>query len=120
MVDSLASSEATTIGSGSGAMNISTTKPKPKVNVSRSRVVIARLAGTVSSSGALRSVSTRRPASSGSSRSTGSSRLISPSSISAMVAAPVTGLVIEAIRNSESLTTGAPPNDSVPWASTNT
>ena len=61
---------------------------------------------------------TRRPASSGSSRSTGSSSPIRPSSITASVAAAVIGLVVEAIRNSESRSTGAPPTASVPSAST--
>ena len=99
-------------------MNISTTIPNPSVNVKRSRVVIARSAATVSSSGPLIRVSTRRPASSGSSRSTGSSSPISPSSITASVTAAVMGLVVEAIRNSESRRTGAPPTSSTPSAST--
>ncbi len=102
------------------AANISLTIPKPNVNVSRSRVVIARSAGTVSSSGPSIRVRTRRSASSGSSRSTGSSSPISPSSITASVAAAVIGLVVDAIRNSESRWTGAPPIASVPSASTRT
>ncbi len=120
IVDNRALPAATTTGYGSAAMNISTTSPKPKVNVSRSRVVIALRAGTVSSSGPLSSRSTWRSLSSGSSRSTGSSRPISPSSISAIVAAPVTGLVMDAMRNNESRWTGAPPIDSVPHGSANT
>ena len=80
--------------------------------------MIARCAGTVSSSGPSIRASTRGPASSGSSRSTGSSMSISPSSASARVAAAVIGLVVDAIRNSESRATGAPPTDSVPSAST--
>jgi hypothetical protein len=43
--------------------------PNPKVNVSKSRTVIGRAAGTVSSSGPSIRRSTRRSSSSGSSRS---------------------------------------------------
>lgn len=45
------SSEATKMGHGVGEANISKVKPSPNVKVSRSRVVTARCAGTVSSSG---------------------------------------------------------------------
>jgi hypothetical protein len=92
--------------------------PNPKVKVSRSRTVIARPAGTVSSSGPSIRRSTRRPDSSGSSRSTGSSSVISPSATSARVAAAVIGLVVEEMRKMESLAVGAPPIVSSPSAST--
>ena len=92
--------------------------PKPNVNVSRSRVVIDRSAGTVSASGPSGLTSTRRSASSGSRPSTGSSRPSSPSSITARAAAPVIGLVVEAIRKSESRATGGPPSARLPSAST--
>jgi hypothetical protein len=118
IVDSSSSSEAATTGHGSGEENISLAIPKPNVNVSRSRVVIGRSAGTVSSNGPSGRRSTRRSPSSGSSRSTGSSRPISPSSTSAMVTAAVIGLVVEAIRKSESRGTGRPPIDRRPSAST--
>ena len=76
--------------------------PKPIVNVSRSRTVMGRRAGTVSSSAASGLRSTRRPASSGSSSSTGSSSRSRHSSTSSMVATAVTGLLIEAMRNTVS------------------
>jgi hypothetical protein len=53
IVASRGSYAAATTGHGCGAVNISPTMPKPNTNVSRSRVVIARSAGTVSSSGAI-------------------------------------------------------------------
>ena len=81
-------------------------------------MVIARAAGTVSSSGPSIRRSTLRPASSGSSRSTGSSSPISPSAATASVAAAVMGLVVEAIRKIESRATGGPPTASLPSAST--
>ena len=118
IVDRLSSFDAATTGHGVGVPNISMTIPKPFVNVSRSRVVIDRSAGTVSSSGPSIRFNTRRSSSSGSRRSTGSSRPTSPSSITASVAAAVIGLVIDAIRNSESRCTGAPPTASLPNAST--
>ncbi len=120
IVDSLSSSLAATTGHGLLPPNISGTIPNPNVNVSRSRVVIERSAGTVSSSGPSIRFNTRRPASSGSRRSTGSSSPTSPSSITASVAAAVIGLVVEAIRNSESRCTGAPPTVRLPNASTYT
>jgi hypothetical protein len=80
--------------------------------------VIGRLAGAVSSSGPSIRRSTRGAASSGSSLATGSSRSSSPSRISARVAAPVTGLVMDAMRNSESRWTMGPPMDSGPSAAT--
>ena len=117
IVDRCASVAAATTGHGWGAMNISMTMPKPNVNVSRSRTVIARRAGTVSSSGPSIRRSTRRFASSGNNRSTGSSRVSRPSAMSASVAAPVTGFVVEAIRNNESRCTGGPPIVNEPSAS---
>jgi hypothetical protein len=98
--------------------NISATMPKPNVNVSRSRMVIGRAVGTVSSSGPSIRRSTLRPASSGSSRFTGSSSPISPSAATASVAAAVMGLVVEAIRKIESRVTEGPPTASLPSAST--
>jgi hypothetical protein len=101
-----------------GEANISPTMPKPKVNVSRSRMVIAGAAGTVSSSGPSARRSTLRSASSGSNRSTGSSSPSSPSAATASVAAAVIGLVVEAIRKIESRATTGPPAASLPSAST--
>jgi hypothetical protein len=118
IVDRCSSSAAWTTGHGAAEANISRTMPKPNVKVSRSRIVMARTTGTVSASGPSIRRSTRRPASSGTSRSTGSSRPINPSATSANVATAVTGLVVEAIRNSESRATGAPPTVSWPSAST--
>src|SRR5436190_2995368 len=109
---------AAATGQGSGDMNIPTSIPKPNVNVSRSRTVMARLAGTVSSSGPSICRSTRGFASSGSKRSTGSSSASSPSRASASVAAPVIGLVVDAILNSESRCTAGPPIDNEPKVST--
>ncbi len=118
VVASRSLSASATTGHGPGVVNISRTMPKPNVNVSRSRAVIGRSAGTVSSSGPSILIRTLRSASSGSSRSTGSSRSSSPSPASARVAAAVIGFVVEAILNNESRATGAPPTDSVPSAST--
>ena len=107
-VPSGSSPAATTTGSGVGP-NMSNAMPKPMVKVSRCLVVIGRTAGTVSSTGPSSDRSTWRPASSGSSLSTGSSRPIRPSSISAIAVAAAIGLVVDAMRNSESLATGGPP-----------
>ena len=62
--------------------------------------------------------STRRSASSGSSRSTGSSSPSRPSSARLSTTAAVTGLVIEAIRNSVSGRIGGPPTAITPAAAT--
>ena len=70
--------------------------------VSRSRTVIGRFAGTVSSSGPSSRLSTRRLASSGSSRSTGSSSRSLHSSTRIIAATAVIGLVIEVMRKSVS------------------
>src|SRR4051794_35034036 len=107
-----------TTGHGSGAMNMSSVIPKPNVKVSSWRTVIGPSAGTVSSRepGGLRS--TLRSASSGSQVSTRSSKPNTPSSTRAMVAAPVTTLVVDAMRYSESRWAGGPPMCSVPNAST--
>ena len=61
-------------------------------------MVIGRLAATVSSIGPVGSTSTRMSASSGNHRATGSVSASAPSSTSAIAAATVTGLVIEAMR----------------------
>jgi hypothetical protein len=118
MMERLRSSAAATTGHGVGDANIAIVMPKPNVNVSRSRAVIERAAGTVSSSGPSMRRSTLRLASSGSSRSTGSSRSIRPSPAIASVAAAVIGLLVEAIRKIESCVTGAPPIARLPSAST--
>ena len=74
------------------------TMPRPMVKVSRSRTVIGRYAGTVSSSSASGRFSTCRSASSGSSRFTGSSSRSRHSSTRIMAATAVTGLVIDEMR----------------------
>ena len=99
-------------------MNISRAIPNPNVNVSNSRTVTGPAAGSVSSRGPSIRRSTRRFASSGSSRSTGSSSSSRPSRTRASVAAAVIGFVVDAIRNSDRRSTGAPPIASVPSAST--
>ena len=68
----------------------------------RSSNVIGRRAGSVLSSGPVASTSTRMSASSGNHFATGSASANFPSSSSAIAAATVTGLVIEAMRNSVS------------------
>ena len=72
--------------------------PSPLRNVSRSRTVIGRSAGTVSSSGPVGSARTRRSASSGSRSSTGSSRRSRHSSTSISAATAVIGLVVDEMR----------------------
>ncbi len=96
----LRSAMACWIGEGGpgGAM----TMPNPRRKVSRSRRLIGRLAGTVSSSGPLMSFNTWRFASSGRSRSTGSSSRSLPSSTRIMAAAAVIGSDMEAMRKMES------------------
>ena len=64
--------------------------------------MIGRCAGTVLSSGPVGSASTRGAANSGSHRAIGSRRLSAPVSTNAMAAATVTGLVIDAMRNTVS------------------
>ena len=87
------------IGSVPGAARM---RPQPSRKVSRSSTVIGRRAGTVSSTGPSIRRSTRRSASSGSSRSTGSSRRSRPWSTSIITAAAVIGLLaIEAMRKIE-------------------
>src|SRR2546421_8543715 len=66
--------------------------------VSRSRTVIGRFAGTVSSSGPSSRFNTLRSASSGSQRSTGSSSRSLHSSTRIIVATAMIGLVIEEMR----------------------
>ena len=93
--------------------------PSPNVEVSRSRTVIGRRAGTVSSSGPSIRFSTRRSASSGSHGSTGSSSRSRHSSSRTIAAAIATGLDVEAIRKIVSRRIGAPPSwRIVPIAST--
>lgn len=85
--------------------------------------MIARRAGTVSSSSASMRLSTRRFASSGSQRSTASSSRSTPSFTSSMVAAAAIGFVSEAIRKMVSRRIGwlsGPPAVVVPIASTRT
>jgi hypothetical protein len=72
--------------------------PKPMRKVKRSRSVIARFAGSVSSSGPSSRFNTWRSASSGNSPSTGSSSRSLHSSTRIIAAAAVTGFVIEAMR----------------------
>ena len=95
-------------------------KPWPAVPVSRCRAVIGRSHATVSSSGLPRVRSTRGSASSGSRSATGASRSMRPSSTSAIASAAVTGLVIEAPRNSASRPIGVPLESRVPRATTST
>ena len=90
----------------------------PKVKVSRSRAVIGRRAGTVSSTAPSMLPNTLRSASSGRKASTGSSSRSLPSSTSIKVAAAITGLVIEAMRKIVSRFIGGPSKDCVPTAST--
>ena len=88
-----------------GAMNA----PRPITNVSRSRRVIGRCAGTVSSSGASSRAKTWRSASSGSRSSTGSSSRSRHSSTRVMAVAAAICLVTDAIRKIVSRRIGAPP-----------
>ena len=93
--------------------------PSPNVEVSRSRTVIGRRAGTVSSSGPSIRFSTCRSASSGSHGSTRSSSRSRHSSSRTIAAAIATGLDVEAIRKIVSRRIGAPPSwRIVPIAST--
>lgn len=80
--------------------------------------MMGRRAGTVSSSGPSSRRNTRRFASSGSRRSTGSSSVSSPASTRIIVTAPITGFVVEAIRNREWRRTGGPATESRPNTST--
>jgi hypothetical protein len=83
--------------------------------------VIARRAGTTSSTGDSGVRTTIGDASSGSQRSTGSSRPSRPSSTSSIVAAAVIGLLFDAIRKIVSRVIGVPPPNAVePMASTRT
>jgi hypothetical protein len=112
------SSAARWMGVASGGPQM---MPNPGRNVSRSRTVIARAAGTVSSSGPSMRRSTRRSASSGSRRSTGSSSPILPSSRRIIAAAAVMGFVIDVIRKSVSRRIGsAPPTALVPMTPAST
>ena len=87
--------------------------------VSRSRAVIGRCAGTVSSSGPSMRFKTLRSASSGRSRSTGSSNASAPSSTSIIVARARIGLVIDVMRKIVSRRIGSLlPNAITPIAST--
>ena len=95
------------------------TSPYPDRNVSRSRRVIGRFEGTVSSSGLSRVRRTLRSLSSGSHSSTGSSSLSLHSSTRIIAATAVIGFVIEASRKIVSRRIGdALPKAIVPIAST--
>ena len=111
-------SSASAIGTVPGS---AMTTPVPRVQVSRSRSVIARLAGTVFSSGPFGSTSTAISASSGRRSSTGSSRRRVQSSTSVIAHAATIGFVIEPMRQIVSLAIGvpdrAPSNARVPVAS---
>lgn len=80
----------------------SSTTPQPEVKVSRCRTVIGRSTAVVRSSGASGTTRTRGLAASGNQRAIGSSRPSTPFSTRLSVRAPPIGLVIDAIRNSES------------------
>ena len=86
------------IGTDPGGPNMPCPNPIPSWNVSRSRSVIGRSAGTVSSSGPSTWVSTRREASSGRNSSTGSSSRSAHSSTRMSAATAATGFDIEAMR----------------------
>ena len=86
------------IGTDPGGPHMPCPKPSPAWNVSRSRSVIGRSAGTVSSSGPSTRVSTRREASSGRYSSTGSSSRSTHSSTRMSAATAATGFDIEAMR----------------------
>ena len=79
-------------------MNICIAMPKPLVKVNRSRTVISRSAGTVSSSGPFGTRSTRGEANFGNHRRTSSSRATWPSVTSASINDAVSGFVVEAMR----------------------
>lgn len=109
-----ASCAARTMGGSSGRYSW----PNPIRNVSRSRSVMARSAGTVSSSGPSIRASTRLSASSGSSSSSGSPSRSRHCSTSAIAAAAAMGLVIELMRNRLSRLNAGPPNATEPSTST--
>ena len=92
---SRSASSASEIGTVPGS---AMTMPVPRRKVSRSRSVIGRSAGTVSSSGPFGSASTVMSASSGRNSSTGSSRRSVQSSTSVIAQAATSGLLIEAMR----------------------
>jgi hypothetical protein len=80
--------------------------------------VIARRAGTTSSTGACGVRTTTGDASSGSQRSTGSSRSSRPSSTSSIVAAAVIGLLFDAMRKIVSRVIGGPSTSRAPTTAT--
>ena len=80
--------------------------------------MIARRAGTTSSTGACGVRTTIGDASSGSQRSTGSSRPSRPSSTSSIVAAAVIGLLFDAIRKIVSRVIGGPSTSRAPTTAT--
>jgi hypothetical protein len=95
------------------------TMPKPMRKVRRSRSVVDRFAGSVSSSGPSSLFNTWRSANSGNSRSTGSSSRNLHSSTRIIAAAAVIGFVIEAMRKIVSRLIGsALPSAFMPIAST--
>ncbi len=104
------------IGYWSGGPQI---MPRPMRKLSRSRALIGRLAGTVSSSGPSMRFNTLRLASSGSRWSTGSSSRSLHSSSRIIVATAVIGLVIEVMRKMVSRRIGSlPPTALLPITST--
>jgi hypothetical protein len=94
--------------------------PYPEALVKRSRSVMARRAGTVSSSAAVGLDSTRRLASSGSHSSTLWSSPRNPDSTSRTAAVAVITLVIDWIRMIASCRIGPPSIDATPAATTST
>ena len=74
-------------------------------------MVIGRAAGTVSSTGPVSERSTAGDASSGSRSSIGWSSRRVPSATNVSARAVIIGLVIDAMRNSESCAIGRPPTD---------
>ncbi|EEM28094.1 Beta-lactamase [Bacillus thuringiensis serovar thuringiensis str. T01001] len=93
--------------------------PSPNVEVNKSRTVIGRRAGTVSSSGPSGRFNTCRSASSGSHLSTGSSKCSLHSSSKTITGETAIGLLVDANRKIVSRRIGAPPSCLiVPSAST--
>ena len=107
---------AWTIGYGGFNWSPATIMPNPRVKVSRSATVTGRTGSTVSSSGRRAGPARAGRRARAAARSTGSSRSSRSSSASIIVAAAITGLVIEAIRNGVSRRIGdvEPPNSVTP------
>jgi hypothetical protein len=92
--------------------------PEAEGELNTSRTMTSRRAATVSSRGRLSAEGPAGTPVSGNNLLTGSSSGRSPSSASAIVTAAVMGLVVDAIRNSESRCTGRPSIDTEPSIST--